>query len=382
MTASQGRDRSLVFFALLAIWIGIELLTSSRWLAIRSILQQPVAKGPAPGSLAQLLQRSGHAPLPRVWFAPYTSYPEPGLVESRFRSGVYDTFAAFPPSGIASNYGAIKLGPADLLFVQASSQGLQAEAQLARDLGYQFFAVDLGALDLGSPDGGSLVSGSLISGSFNSVAKVLALCKPVNSCQLSKDGYALFRLNQASAAWIGDLDSVRRRSKDFPQRAAGFRWAGVVFNPSQWFVPEGSDLVIRRGLRPQGLMPQALRPLVRIWASPLQSNQLYLYGDRDLSSPLASRLQTRQRRLWLTLAPGVGGADLCMQAVGERPCRPVQLRRHQPRIEITQLLATGKVSAILSMALFGAQGQAMRLDQLPVLPGSSRQQAIYGLEIE
>ena len=372
MTASQGRDRSLVFFALLAIWIGIELLTSSGWLAIRSILQQPVVKGPAPGSLAQLLQRSGSAPLPRVWFAPYTSYPEPGLIESRLRSGVYDTFAAFPASGLASNYGAVKLGPADLIFAQASSQGLLAEAQLARDLGYQFFALDLGAIDFSSNHFSSHNLGSNHLGLTDAVAQMLALCKSVNGCQVSKDGYALFPLNRAPGDWLGGLDAVQRSSKDFPQRAAGFRWAGVVLNPNQWFVPEASDLVIRRGAR----------PLVRIWASPLLSNQLYVYADRDLSGPVASRLQTRQRRLWLTLAPGVGGADLCLQGQAHRPCQPLRLRQRQPRLDISPRVGAGQVSTIRTLALFGPEGQAIRLNQLPGLPDGTGARAIFGLEIE
>jgi hypothetical protein len=175
MTAGPIRDRSLVFFGLLALWIGMEVLTSSRWLAIRSILQQPFARGPAPGTLAALLQHSARQPSPRVWFAPYSVFPEPGNVESRFRSGAYDTLLAFPASGIASNYGSFKLSPADLLFAQASTQGLQAEAQLASQLGYQFFALDLGAID--------------------SVGQGLALCKQVKGCQVSKDGYGLSRCN-------------------------------------------------------------------------------------------------------------------------------------------------------------------------------------------
>jgi hypothetical protein len=206
MTAANSRDRSLVFFGLLALWIGFELLTSSRWLAIRSILQQPYSRGPAPGTLAALLQRSPRQPSPRVWFAPYSTFPEPGYVESRFRSGVYDTLLAFPASGIASNYGAFKLGPADLLFAQASTQGLQAEAQLASALGYQYFALDLGALD--------------------SVGQALALCKQVRGCQVSKDGYALFPLAQPPAAWLKGLRAVQRLIKDFPSGPS--RFAGLV----------------------------------------------------------------------------------------------------------------------------------------------------------
>ncbi len=352
MTATSSRDRSLVFWGLLGLWIGIELLTSSRWLGIRSILQQPIRRGPAPGSVASVLQRSGPTAIPRVWFAPYTSFPEPGLVESRYRSGVYDTFLAFPPRGIASNYGTFKLGPADLLFTQASSQGLEAEAQLAGELGYQSFALDLGAID--------------------SVGPVLELCKQVIGCQVSKDGYALFPLHPSPATWIQGLHSVQRLNKDFPQRAAGYRWAGVVLRPGQWFVPEGSDLLIR----------SPGRPSVRIWASPLPSNSVYLYKDQDLLAPVASRLQPRLRRLWLTLAPGVGGADLCLQGQANRPCLPLRLRQTKPRVEITQLVAAGQVSAIKTLALFGAQGQEIRLDQLPLLPGQSQDRAIYGIEIQ
>ena len=352
MTASRNRDRSLVFFALLAVWIVIELLASSRWLAFRSILQQPLRSGPTAGSLASLLQAFGGSASPRVWFAPYSTFPEPGNVESRFRSGPYDTLLTFPPGGIASNYGAFKLGPADLLFTQASSQGLAAEAQLASELGYQSFALDLGAIDR--------------------FGQGLALCKQVKGCQVSRDGYALFPLHQPPGAWIQGLHSVRRLIKDFPQRAEGFRWAGVVLRPNHWFVPETSDLLIQRPGRPS----------VRIWAMPLVSNSLYLYRDQALPAPVASRLQPQLRHLWLTLAPGVGGADLCLEVKVNQPCLPLQLRQHQPRVEITQLVPAGQVSTIHTLALFGAQGQAIRLDQVPSLPGSSKDRAIYGMEIQ
>jgi hypothetical protein len=352
MTTGDSRDRSLLFFGLLAVWIGVELLTSSRWLAIRSNLQQPIARVPSPGTLASLLQRSPLQAIPKVWFAPYSTFPEPGNVESRFRSGAYDTLLAFPASGIASNYGAFKLGPADLLFAQASTQGLQAEARLARALGYQVFALDLGAID--------------------SVDQGLALCKQVKGCQVSKDGYALFPLQQPPAAWMKGLHTVRRLIKDFPQRAETFRWAGVVLRPSQWFVPEGSDLLIEKGNRPR----------VRIWAAPLFSNGLFVYRDKDLPAPVASRLQSRQRRLWLTLAPVVGGVDLCLQGPPDRPCLPLRLRQNQPKVEITRIVPAGQVSSINTLALFGAQGQPIHADQLPLLPGSTTDRAIFGLEIQ
>jgi hypothetical protein len=353
MNVVPSRDRSLVFFGLLAVWIGFELLTSSRWLAIRSILQQPIGRsGAIPGSLASLLQRPPSPTSPKVWFAPYTSFPEPGLVESRFRSGVYDTLLAFPSSGIASNYGAFKLGPADLLFTQASSQGLKAEAQLARDLGYQWFALDLGALE--------------------SVQQAVALCKQVKGCHMSSDGYALFPLDQTSGSWFSGLHAVQRRIQDFPQLAAGYRWAGVVLRPGEWFVPESSDLLLEQGNR----------PLVRIWATPLLSNGLFVYRDQDLRAPVASRLQSRQRRLWLTLAPGVGGADLCLQGQPDRPCLPLRLRQNQPAVEITRAVSAGQVSTINSLAFFGPQGQPIRGDQLPFLPGSATDRAIFGLEIQ
>jgi hypothetical protein len=353
MNVVPSRDRSLVFFGLLAVWIGFELLTSSRWLAIRSILQKPIGRsGAIPGSLASLLQRPPSPTNPKVWFAPYTSFPEPGLVESRFRSGVYDTLLAIPSSGIASNYGAFKLGPADLLFAQASSQGLEAEAQLASDLAYQYYALDLGSLD--------------------SVGPGLALCKQVSGCQVSTDGYALFRLNQSAGTLIKGLASLHRRIPDVPQRAVGYRWAGVVLRPNQWFVPEGSDLLLEQGDRPR----------VRIWATPLLSNGLFVYRDQDLPAPVASRLQSRQRRLWLTLAPGVGGADLCLQGTPARPCLPLRLRQNQPAVEISRAVPAGQVSTINTLAFFGPQGQPIRGDQLPFLPGSSTDRAIFGLEIQ
>jgi len=351
MMRSQNKDYGLVFFGLLALWIGIELVHSSGWLSIRAILQAPIRTGPKANSIAGLLQRPHQAPPPRVWFAPYTSFPEPGQVESAWRSGVYDTFLAYPPSGVASNYGAMKLGPADLLFTQASSQGLAQEARLALDLGYQFFALDLGAINQGG--------------------RIAALCKTMPTCQVSSDGYALLPLDRAHGAWIGSLGGVHRLSPDFPQRAAGFRWAGVVLQPDQWFLPAGSDLVIKPGPR----------PLVRVWARAMPSNALYVYRDADLSVPVASRLHSRQRRIWLSLVPGLGRADLCLQLPGKHPCSPIRLARNQPRREISSLVSLGQVTTIIIQALYGPGGEAIQLNQSPVVPGS-QEQAVFGVEIE
>ena len=351
MTRPQSKDYGLVFFGLLALWIGIELVYSSGWLSIRAILQAPIRTGPKANSIAGLLQRPHQAPPPRVWFAPYTSFPEPGQIESAWRSGVYDTFLAYPPSGVASNYGAMKLGPADLLFTQASSQGLAQEARLAMDLGYQIFALDLGAINQGE--------------------RIVALCKTVPSCQLSSDGYALLPLDRAHGAWIGSLGAVHRLYPDFPQRAAGFRWAGVVLQPDQWFLPAGSDLVIKPGAR----------PLVRVWARAMPSNALYVYRDGDLPVPVASRLHSRQRRIWLALVPGLGRADLCLQLSGLDPCTPIRLARNQPRREISSLVSLGQVTTIIIQALYGSGGEAIQLNQSPVVPGSL-EQAVFGVEIE
>jgi hypothetical protein len=351
MTRPQNKDYGLVFFGLLALWIGIELVYSSGWLSIRAILQAPIRTGPKANSIAGLLQRPHQAPPPRVWFAPYTSFPEPGQVESAWRSGVYDTFLAYPPSGVASNYGAMKLGPADLLFTQVSSQGLAQEARLALDLGYQFFALDLGAINQGG--------------------RIAALCKTVPSCQVSSDGYALLPLDRAHGAWIGSLGGVHRLYSDFPQRAAGFRWAGVVLQPDQWFLPAGSDLVIKPGPR----------PLVRVWARAMPSNALYVYRDGDLSVSVASRLHSRQRRIWLSLVPGLGRADLCLQLPGKHPCSPIRLARNQPRREISSLVSLGQVTTIIIRALYGPGGEAIQLNQSPVVPGS-QEQAVFGVEIE
>ena len=352
MTRPQSKDYGLVFFGLLALWIGIELVYSSRWLSIRSILQAPIRTGPKANSIAGLLQRPRQAPPPRVWFAPYTSFPEPYPLESTLRTGAYDTFLAFPPSGVASNYGAMKLGPADLLFTQASSQGLAQEARLAMDLGYQLFALDLGAINQGE--------------------RIAALCKTVPTCQVSSDGYALLPLDRAHGAWIGSLGAVHRLYPDLPQWTAGFRWAGVVLQPDQWFLPAGSYLVIKPGAR----------PLVRVWALAKPSNALYVYRDDDLPVAVASRLHSRQRRIWLSLVPGLGRADLCLQLPGQDPCTPIRLARNQPRREISSLVSLGQVTTIVTRAVYGPGGEAIRLNQSPMAPDDSQDRAVFGVEIE
>jgi hypothetical protein len=42
----------------------------------------------------------------------------------------------------------------------------------------------------------------------------------------------------------------------------------------------------------------------------------------------------------------------------------------------------GQVSAITTIAVLGTQGQAVGLEQLPLLPGPAQDRAIYGMEIQ
>jgi len=142
--SNHPEPRRLGWWALGLVLL-VELLFSSRWWPPRAnplteprnqhraIDPSPEQTNAAdPPSLKTLLAASPRTP---VWFAPYGTYPEPGMLESVARRGVYDTFLALPASGpVVINYGAPKLTPADTLFSLASAQGLGAEWNLARYL--------------------------------------------------------------------------------------------------------------------------------------------------------------------------------------------------------------------------------------------------------
>lgn len=351
---APARDLRLAFFALLGVWISIELLHSSRWLEEGSWRSRPQAEAKAQDRLANLLAPSAGQPPERVWFAPYTTFPETGMVESQLRGGVYDTFLAFPRAGLTSNYGAYKLTVADSLFAQASSQGLRQEALLAQRLGYRQFAIDLGAITTPQP--------------------LQALCERSPGCRLSSDGYALFPLGQTADQWIPDLERFHRRQPDLPQITAAPRWGGLVFHRDQWWPPE-----IRTGSGSSDFL---------IWARPRWEVQLYRHDASSLPREAKKALHLPDDRIWLRLAPGLDGVTLCLKRErpwwhgGDTPCRVISLQDSAPRIEISSLLAAGQITTLKLEWIYGPEGLPYPLRMLPTVNGYPSKQAAFAIEIK
>ena len=310
---AKAADPRALLWALLGAWIGIELLYSSRWWPPNPVFVQDAAPAPqGRPTLANLLQqlpRPGGAQ-PRVWFAPYTTFPEPGYIESVFRRGVYDTFLAFPSNGLSANYGASKLSAADTLFSLASAHGLAAELRLARRLGYGFFALDLGAV--------------------THAEAAQALCQRSPGCRITSDAYALWPLTQpaAIAALAQGLHPLSRRLPLMPQRSAGPSWGPLVFSPFQWGPAQ---------LRDGNLTLQA---------QPGVSWQVYRYPLDRYSRSIQVWLQLAPDAVQLVLAADVSRLQLCIRANQNEPCHSLRLDANRRRGAIGTLLPAGQLSRL------------------------------------
>jgi hypothetical protein len=357
------RDPMLALAGLLGLWLAIELLHSSRWLEIGRISQR---SAPAPSgqsaslrSLADLVTpatppRGTNPDLPRVWFAPYTTFPESGMVESSLRRGVYDTFLAIPRSGIATNYGAFKLSASDSAFSQASSAGLAGEATLARKLGYDWFAVDLGAV--------------------NDMPGLMRICRGMHGCRVSQDGYALFHLDDLRPDWMRLLAPHQRLQPEQHDLAAASRWGSVVFEPGRWWPPRNSDVPAGRRI---------------VWAQPVWSARIYRYGIAAVPTALRPTLVSQRERIWLRLAPGLMGADVCLQNWPPRrrfspegACTVIRLRPKLTRIDITAFVPAGQITRITAEWLYGEGGLPITPEMIPAKPGPSPQPSSFGVEVE
>jgi len=359
--SAEARLRSwgTISWAALGLWMLVELLYSSRWWPPEANpltdlqTRPPTAKESRP-RLKTLL--AAMTPV-RVWMAPYFTYPEPGLLESSARRGVYDTFLAIPAKGsLAMNYGAAKLTPADTVFSLASGQGLGAEWKLARYLGYSSYALDLGAVT--QPEA------------------AVALCQSTSQCRLSGDGFALFAVVPAvhsSGTAAGglsvarQLNDLQRRDPLLPYRSAGPSWGPLVFNLYGWRVasidpplPDGSGRRLRL---------QAQPGREKNW-------QLYRYALDRYPEGVRNLMRLNPHDVQIVVPLGVDRVDLCIGAENE-PCRPVRLNTPlntlQRGVPIGSLLKPGKVTRIMMRADQGAPPEAPFLELELRLPRTAQE---------
>jgi hypothetical protein len=310
----QPRDPRRLLWGLLAFWTGVELLYSSRWWPPNARPAAITAPTPAPTPPAGLRTLLSAYPDDAVWFAPYITFPETGFLESNARRGVYDTFLAFPTAtGLASNYGAGRLSPADSLFSRASVQGLAAEYQLARRLGYRWYALDLG--------------------SVTDPAAAEDLCRRSPGCRLSTDRYALFPI-AAGGGLAAELAALQRRIPLLPLQSAGVSWGPLLFSPFQWG-PVDAD--------PNRPLP-AGAPL-RVLAKPQFSFEIFRYSLDQFPAPFRSELDLADADVQLVLPPEVFAASVCIGPADGR-CRSFTLGPARPRLAIGNLLVPGQVTRI------------------------------------
>lgn len=322
MTGSVNRliNRSILLWSTLGLWILAELLFSSHWWPPGSNpLTEPQLRQPTNGMNVQnLKQLLAELPGVRVWMAPYFTYPEPGVLESRARLGVYDNFLVVPRSGsVTMNYGAYKLSPADTLFSLASVQGLGAEWSLAHHLGYNRFALDLGAV--------------------TQPVAATQLCLSTPQCRISGDGYAVFVIPRANATgyfMVQRLNGLIRNIPQLPFKSAGPSWGPLVFNPFQWRAIETTSTE-RDGY--------GLRLLVQ--SLPGRSWQIYRYPLSRYPTHLHKLLALRHDDIQLVLPPGVSGLEVCLGVVGQA-CESIKLTSTQSWQSIGSLLKPAQLTRI------------------------------------
>ncbi|MEI6030781.1 MAG: hypothetical protein WCQ20_06390 [Synechococcaceae cyanobacterium ELA739] len=361
MSARQREsvDPLVAGFGLLALWIAIELLYSSGWLRLDAIrrtaerqrLHQERLEHVAP-KLITLLEAMPVASR-KVWFAPYTTFPETGVIESRSRLGIYDTFLTFPRSGISSNYGAFNLSAADSLFAQASSQGLVAEAHLAQSLGYRQFALDLGAI--------------------SQPVAAAQLCRSSEGCRISGDAYAVFPLDAGRTGWIAQLKDQERNIPLLPQISAAPRWGGLVGKPNQWWPSTRADLTPGDGR-------------LRLRARPLANLDLYRYPLGGLPAATRRLLNPQGLRVRALLPPGLQQVDLCLSSAADRaagrPCHGVTLQSQDPAIDITRWIEPGTLTAIEVTLLIGGDGLPTTMGRLVPPADRPNEPSPFTLEIQ
>lgn len=311
------RDPLRLLWPLLALLLLLETLYSSRWLKPAE-QRLSFSTDPAPAvPLRKLLQgrQAGAAAPLKVWFAPYTTFPETGAVESTARTGVYDTFRAFPPrGGLASNYGAPKLSAADGAFAMASALGLGEELSLARSLGYSYFALD--RFGLKQPEAAR------------------SLCRRTPGCTLSADGYALFPIASAPASLPQELSLLRRRFPLLPLESAGPSWRSLVFDPKAFSAPRISSMA---GVPGSGLFS----------VEATRKGRLYIFRHPLDAYPPTLRpwFNLANDDVTLTLLPTTISAELC---IGEDypACRVVRLSGKRRSLAIGSLLLPGRLNRI------------------------------------
>jgi len=318
----RPRDSRTILWALLGLWVGIELLYSSRWWppAPRPQAVQPLPAPVANSSLQALIQPRRSA---RVWFAPYSTFPEAGYVESTARRGVYDTLLAIPrDAGTAVNYGASKLTPADTLFSLAAAHGLAAEFRLAQRLGYGFYALDLGAV--------------------TDPAAATALCRRTLGCILSSDAYALFRISASSSPTLQQgLALLQRRLPLLPQQSAGPSWGPLVFSPFQW--------------GPVQFTPTAPASPFVVKALPKATLEIYRYPLSRYPASVQPWLRLTHGDVQLELAPDVQAAQLCIGPANTASCQVLRLGPGRRRLPIGEQLPPGRLTRITIQQLLRTQ---------------------------
>ncbi len=169
------------------------------------------------GNNPNQLGKCSNKPQQKVWIAPYRRFPEMPLEGDSRGLGDYEYLGLLTTDRCANykiNYGAFKNSPADVIFSKASADGLSQELTLARQLGYEWFILDLNKIWLGSE-------------------RLISECERSAHCHVTSDQFVAISMKQPESVRQFDrlLTTTTRRLRGNTKDLMG---EFLVDRASQW----------------------------------------------------------------------------------------------------------------------------------------------------
>jgi len=278
-----------------------------------------------------------------IWFSPYRQFPEV-MPEGNDRGlGDYEYFGHIMASGckkLRTNYGAFKGSKADLVFSSVSTKGIKAEYEEAKNLGFDFFALDL--LKTWYPSG------------------LTYLCLKSEACKLTTDGFIFLdlRLSSNDVEIKRLLSKVTRFGKDGTPAAAlrAKTMRSMHLADDEWNESQSMHGIV-----------------IDFWNLTQQPGQ-----TTQISSSLGIHPENYQ--MWLLPAPGI--SRLVVQLHCQRGAMPVRTISTTAAVNITAFQRSCAPSGItVADAFVQSKGQMIRINTPPHIDEHTGLGSFFGLKI-
>lgn len=246
-----------------------------------------------------------------VWFSPYRQFPEVPLEGDDRGKGDYEYFSYVSGKKcgrIASNYGAFKNSPADLIFRREREKGLHAELLLARKLGYDLFMLDTRKAWIATGDQNwcrqdwetcTETSDGFMVINLKSKSGLIAKANFLHHSARMGDGVTIAQSIESRS--ITAARSSQWYAWEYPERGAAFRWSNEAANQTRAI---DLPMPVIRGESPANLATVILsNPSVKLLLMEIHCTQgrqrqirLTIQGSRDISE-VVSRCQPKSVRV-------------------------------------------------------------------------------------